>query len=86
MVFLSFLHSPNSNLNNLVKTKDYSVTTNSNGIGTIPLEGYCIGFYNSQGYAMYLVGNNGAGTVFLFKTASGTIGSNMTFNGVIHYI
>ena len=76
----------NGKLENLVKSKDYSVTTNNNGIGTILLDGYCIGFSNNQGYAMSLVGNQGVGATFIFKTASGSVGSNKTFDGVIYYI
>ena len=75
-----------SDIKNLIKSKDYSITTNINGIGSTTLEGYCIGFQNNQGYAMYLVTNTGNAYIFKFETASGSIAPNMTFNGTIYYI
>lgn len=74
------------NVNISVKRKDYSLSTNSNGLGTILCDGYCIGFHNNQGYTMSIVDNPGDGVTFIFKNAAGSIGSNMTFNGTIYYI
>lgn len=44
-----------SDIKNLIKSKDYSITTNINGIGSATLEGYCIGFQNNQGIDKLLV-------------------------------
>ena len=74
------------NVNISVKSKEYSVTTNANGIATILCDGFCIGFSNAQGYAMTMTKNVSDGVTFIFKTASGSTGSSMTFNGVIYYI
>lgn len=74
------------NVNISVKSKEYSVTTNANGIASILCDGFCIGFSNAQGYAMTMTKNVDKGVTFIFKNATGSIGSNMTFNGTIYYI
>ena len=80
------INTLNSGTKISVKRKEYSVNTNDNGIGTILFDGYCIGFGNNQGYVMFMTINEGAGASFIFKTVSGSIGSNMAFDGVIYYI
>ena len=76
----------NSDAKISVKSKEYSVTTNANGIASIECDGYCIGFSNVQGYAMIMTKNISNGATFKFTDAAGSIGASMTFNGTIFYI
>ena len=74
------------NVNISVKSKEFSITTNANGIASVLCDGYCIGFSNAQGYAMTMTKNVDTGVTFIFKNAAGSVGSNMNFTGVIYYI